>query len=310
MNRPGSPAPTKSEAELVKRNVKKGHDIAKRVTQYTYDYKGKTPAQLKALLQERDSELFILAEEFLDQEARILRLKAASQRKSREVDSMKQQANVSSELNTKLTEALLQSVRSKSSAEPEPGTSDGTDGAGNDGAGNNSGDDEPQIAGEPKTLYNLPEYQECIKRMNLEGLVMSNEADSMTRAIDVKPVEGTPLRYIVPMHLMGLIIGRNKITLNRIINQTSTEIEPMSWVENNERLMGFYILGSAAAIRSAINEMVAVVRNMDKTRAKKVIMSHLRPGGGKSSKLCIHFAKGHCTYGNSCRFTHKKNAKK
>ncbi len=309
---PGSPAPaTKSEAELVKRTVKKGHDIAKRVVEYSYDYKGKTQAQLKSLLQERDSEMFILAEEFLDQEAKIQRLKAASQRKTREVAEMKQQAKESGDINSKLTEALLKSVSKADTDEPIPGSSSEPEG-GEANSANNSGDEGPAIAGEPKALFSLPEYQERIRHMNLDELVMTGEAENMVPAMQAPEAVNGVVRYPVPFHLMGLVIGRQKATLNRIINQTSTEIEPVSWVEDNIRHMGFYILGSPEAVRSAINEMIAAVRNMDKFRAKNIIKSHMsyKPGGGKSAKLCRHFSKGHCKLGNKCRFTHKKPTKK
>ncbi len=314
-NGPDSPAPPKSEAEVIKRVVKKGHDIAKRAVEYTYDYKGKSQAQLKALLIERDNEMFVLAEEFLGQEARIQRLKAASLRKSKEVASMKQDAIESKDITNKLTDALLKSVNGNAaeSTEPKPSGSGEPDHADGSGSDNDSDEDDvfqgPMIAGEPRALFSDREYQQKIRQMNLDELDMNAEADSMTRAIDINP-EGNIFRYAVPMHLMGPIMGRQKATLRRIVNQTSTEIEPLSWVENNKRLMGFYILGAKDAIRAAVSEMIAVVRNMNKFKAKKIIKGHMKPNiGGKSSKICVHFARGNCTYGNNCRFTHKKSKK-
>ena len=238
----------------MKRTVKTGRDIAKRVMEFSYDYKGKTLAQSKSLLLERDSEMYTLAEEFLDQEVRIQRLKAASQRKTREVADMRQQAKESGDLNDKLTEVLLKSVSKANSDEPIPGPSTETDGTEPNSA-NNSGDEGPAIAGEPKALFSLPEYQERIRHMNLDELVMTGEAENMVPAIEAPAAVNGVVRYPVPFHLMGLVMGRQKVTLNRIVNQTSTEIEPVSWVEDNIRHMGFYILGSPEAVRYAINEM-------------------------------------------------------
>ena len=76
---------------------------------------------------------------------------------------------------------------------------------------------------------------------------------------------------------MGLITGRQKQTIRRIINQTSTEIEPISWSEDGGRQMGFKMLGSHESITKAIDLMVDVVRSMDVTRAQRIIKGHQRP---------------------------------
>ncbi len=48
---------------------------------------------------------------------------------------------------------------------------------------------------------------------------MSEEADTMTKAEDCVITEDEPLKYPVPPQLMGLLIGRQKVTLKSMINQ-------------------------------------------------------------------------------------------
>ena len=150
----------------------------------------------------------------------------------------------------------------------------------------------------------------------------------MLKFDDIVLNQGDILKYPVPTHLMGLIMGRQKTTLRRIIHQTSTEIEPLSWVEDGERFMGFSIQGSPSAIENAIAEMIAAIKGMDVTRAIKIIKGHIKPEkkednqstktstGSKlskpkyenptSSNICIHFKKGNCRYGINCRRSHSQ----
>ena len=115
------------------------------------------------------------------------------------------------------------------------------------------------------------------------------------------------------------------------MNQTATEIEPISWVVGGKCVMGFKMLGSSASIKKAIDHMLLVVRKMDNAKAGKIINSHLVTLGikktekaskpdpkegastststSKSSKICVHYTKGTCTYGAKCRFLHKASSK-
>ena len=173
---------------------------------------------------------------------------------------------------------------------------------------------------------------------------MENEVKTMTPLSQCDIPEDEPFLYAVPMHLMGIIIGRQKVTLKRIVNQTATEIEPISWVVNGARTMGFRILGAPEAISKAINQMILAIKFADNVKARKLIEAHLvtqgvkkpaltkkstpakkpapvkkqvtakpdkeqKPGGSKSGKVCVYYAKGSCTHGPNCRFLHKNTKK-
>ncbi len=168
---------------------------------------------------------------------------------------------------------------------------------------------------------------------------MSEEAD-MTKAEDCVITEDEPLKYPVQPHLMGLLIGQQKVTLKCMINQSATEIETVSWVEEDQRVIGFEILSLVEAISKAIGLMIRTVRTMDRIRVKKIISVHIKttdeiegrreepqrhkepprklPGkphhlgkpGSKLFKICPQFSKkGHCPYGSNCKFVHKKGNK-
>ncbi len=100
---------------------------------------------------------------------------------------------------------------------------------------------------------------------------------------------------------------------------TATEIYPISWVEDDQRMMGFRILGAPDPIRRAIGEMIKAIRAVDNYRARGILTGFKKAVnqdkkkpkrvGSKSSKPCRDFKKGHCQYGDDCKFQHKKMKK-
>ncbi len=326
----------KSVQEVLSRNS--GHDIAMKALAANHDYsKAKTMAHLKSFLAERDSDLVMISKKFLDQEKRIKVLRQQVAGKNREVAQLRQDAKSSADRAIRYADALIDSVNKPSepmspsvpTVPDETPSPEDTTGAPDTGEGNGapSTEPEPGQSKEPTSVFAHQEYKDKIREIDLDGLDMTQEADAMTKPEECEINEDEPYRYEVPMQLMGMLIGRQKVTLNRIINQTATEIEPKSWVVEGRRVMGFELLGSQESIRKAITAMIRTVRLMDKTRAKRIISAHIKtaekkdssrpepskpkPPGSKfkSKKICIDFTKGKCTYGEKCKFQHKKGSK-
>lgn len=317
------------------------------------DYeKLRTRELLKTALQERDTELKAVSMDHQAQADRIRALRCTVSAKNREIAQLKQTNKESTARANKLTDALLveknktalipsnedqemsdmSETASKPEPEPRPGTS--------------ADNDVPT----PKSYVEEPCYQEAVQNVDLDSLDMAVEAANMMSAADITVTEGVKFRYPVPTHLIGLIVGRQKVTLRRICNQTSTEIEQCSWAVTDgtteKRQMGFTILGSPAAIREAVDEMVTVIKVMDLPKAIKLISGHIKkprdtakmnptkkpsattsvkpakqPTGtsksttnskksGSKSKskgqICSHYLKGQCRYGINCRKQHSK----
>ncbi len=300
---PGTPKPdntgagnnnnlTKSEAEVLSIKLT-GKEIATKAIRIVHNYDKLLLKDIKANLLERDAELVVLAGDYIEQEARIGRLRRTIMRMNREMAAAKQDSKNSADMSRKLTETLVQVIsQPESKAEPNSEgeksqiNEDDTDATSDHEGPDPKADEgsEPKID-EPDTSDNIkkyflsdPYYQECIKGVNLDELDMVHEADEMIKPADIDfDEEEIPFKYRVPPYLMGLITGRQKQTIRRIINQTSTEIEPISWSEEGRRQMGFKILGSHEAITTAIDLMVDVVRTMDVTRAQRIIKGHYRP---------------------------------
>ena len=351
---PGSPAaenlagqPPENGEQVTTSLVDQCIQLANVVVTEENDYsKRTTVTQLKATLTEKDDQLKLLAKEFLKQNAKVKRLQrtvlATTKKLSKAEQSAKEYEQSAKEYTVKsekLTEALVASslacssaLSSMSSPRPDPNTKE------------DSGrkDPEPELAPEPapvpapipepepRSLFAYREYQDKVKSLDLDNLDMHDEADSMVPP-DLVEIDDGAARYEVPMHLMGVVMGRQKVALHRMINQSKTEIEPLSWVANDERVMGFSILGSDDAIRHAVTLMIDSVRKMSADRARKLLEGHLRSearkpnqrpsagpssgasgsgSGSKSAKLCDKFSRGKCSLGNKCRFQHKKNSKK
>ncbi len=348
----------KSVQEVLSRN--KGHDIAKRTLAADRDYsKATTLAKLKAVLTQRDDDLITISQQFLSQERRINSIRLQVQSKNREMAKLRQETKDASDRAIRYADALVSSVDQEPSdvkpgpSVPEPDKEPDDDGGNTPSAPNSvpaSPNPDQNKTDEHSSVFQYSEYKDKIRALNLEELNMVAEADAMIAADDCNVIEDEPFRYSVPPQVMGLLIGRQKVTLKRIINQTATEIEPLSWVVDGQRLMGFELLGSTEAIKKAISIMIRTVRNMDKTRAKRIIAGHIntadrndgrrdpdrsdpsrrprdddsprrrprdddsgsksKPHKSKSNKACWQFNKGHCPNGNYCRFQHIKKGKK
>ncbi len=283
-----------------------GSEIARKVVSAVRDYSDMTKDKIKACLLARDSELFTLANEFCDQEAKLKRLQVSLMSKKKELASVKVTLKAETDKSNKLMNALTDSVslskqyRSASISEAEPPATPGGSGAKSDGAGTSPNKDaeehslpnkdtEKQVPDADDTKNNQdgmsfqdhPDFLAAVKKVNLETLNMVEEADSMIPVAELSPeIVETQFKYPVPSHLMGFIIGKNKKSLRRIQHQTYTEIEQTSWVigegNNAERYMGFEILGSYDAILEAIKCMIDVVRRTSNHLAVKVMNGYLK----------------------------------
>ena len=284
---------TKSETEVL-RIKKTGKEIARKAIGAVHNYDKLLLKDIKANLLERDAELTILAGDFIDQEARIVRLRRTMMRMNREMTALKKASRDSADISRKLTDTLVhvtsQSVRGKSESDASM-EADNIDPEEMADAGSEHGEATPDAKnGEPEVMDDEPGtacqkyfmgdpyYQESIKSLDLENLDMGHEAEEMVKPSEIDfDEEEVPFKYRVSPYLMGLITGRQKQTIRRIINQTSTEIEPISWAEDGRRQMGFKILGSQESIVKAINLMIDVVRTMDNYRAKRILKGHQMP---------------------------------
>ena len=143
-----------------------------------------------------------------------------------------------------------------------------------------TGSPEPEAKPEPNPRSSFfvddPEYQTSLKEFNYDELSMSAEADKMTPSDDVSFEEDGSLKYAVPMHLMGLLVGRQKQTMRRIMNMSSTELEQGSWTHDGLRLMGFKMLGSTEGIKKAVDLMIATIRTMESDKAASLMRNHIR----------------------------------
>ena len=325
---------------------RKSHDIAMKAKALQTDLsKFKTVAQMKTLFQELEVEFSALAESFLTQESVVKRQKMTIMVKNREIAELKQSNKVAAKRSGLLTDALAVAVLNQMSEPKKPSESQAESVAA-------SMDAVPQSATstsvnpekEPSSIFGYSEYRDSISSIDLDQLDMENEAKTMTPVAQCDIPEDEPFQYAVPMHLMGIVMGRQKVTLKRIINQTATEIEPISWVVNGSRVMGFKILGAPEAIAKAVNQMLLAVKFSDNVKARKLIAAHLvtqgakkseptkkstpakksvptkkpettkpeedqKHGGSKSGKVCVYYAKGSCTHGSKCRFLHKNTKK-
>lgn len=335
-----------SKANLGLRKSQGGVIAKTALSRMAPDYdKMRTREALKVALQERDQELKTLAMDYNARGDRITALRSTVASKNREIASLKQ---VTKEANTRanrLTDALLGVSKSENIpvtdtvSEPvnEPVSEPQAEQA-KDPKPSTSSDDKTV----PKSYADDPSYQAAIKQLDLENLDLVNEANSMVQSADTSPVDGETYRYQVPTHLMGLAIGRQRVTMRRISHQTSTEIEQCSWTVEDDasthRHMGFSILGSAEAIRNAIDAFIRVIREMELSKATKMISGHIikpsvntnkvskqkdnatakkktptatpkkvagdKKTGSKSTKtknqLCPHYVKGQCRYGVKC----------
>ncbi len=300
-------------------------ELATKLSDMDPDYsKHRNSAQLKAALTSSDAALKLIATEFLKQNAKVKRLQRSVLLTTKKLNTAEKSAKEHSERSGKLMEALVASSLACSALSSKPSTSGESEKV---ETSKPELDPEPtpelvpEPAPEPRSLFEHREYQEKVKSMDLNQLDLDSEADAMVPP-DHAVIEDGATQYEVPMYLMGIIMGRQKITLNRLVNQTKTEIDPLSWVKDGNRVMGFKILGADDAIRHAIALMIQAVRNMNIDRAKKLLTGHLRSGawkskpkagpsgGSKSSKLCDKFALGKCPNGDKCRYRHKKDSKK
>ncbi len=333
-----------SVVDVLKRN--KGHDIAMKVLGASHDYSKSKILELKTTVIERDSDLITISKQFLDQERRIKSLKLQVQGKNRELAKLKQEAKDSSDRAIRYADALIDSVgkvpKPPSDEKPGPSAPSTPSGEPDESEPSNPASPSAEKEEEHASVFHYEVYKSKIRSLNLDELNMSEEADTMTKVEDCSISEDEPLKYPVPPQLMGLLIGRQKVTLKRIVNQSATEIEPISWVEEGQRVIGFEILGSVEAISKAIGLMIRTVRSMDRIRAKRIIMGHIKTAdklegrreephgrddparkpntqgkphpqgkpGSKSFKICPQFSKkGHCSYGSTCKFVHRKGNK-
>ncbi len=330
---PGSPATDKAgqagSGEEVISPLVQCLELANQVVTGENDYsKQKTVTQLRATITEKDEQLKLLATEFLKQNTKVKRLQRSVVVTTKKLTVAEQSAREHTAKSEKLTEALMASslacsaLSSMSSPKPGPAPKEEPSKPGKPEP-EPAPAQEPEPELEPRSLFDHREYQDKVRSMNLDELDMNSEANSMCSPEMIEIDDGST-HYQVPMHLMGVVMGRQKVTLNRIVNQSKTEIEPLSWVVDGVRVMGFTILGSDDAIRHAVTLMIDAVRKMQADRAKKLLSGHLRSGarrpnqgpsgpssaGSKSAKLCDKYAKGKCPAGNKCRYQHKKNSKK
>lgn len=342
-NESGSEQSSKSERSTLAILKTRGGVIAKKViSSPAPDYdKMRTKELLKAALLERDTELRTLAMDHNAQSDRIRALRSTISSKNMEIAQLKRTNKEANNRTNQLADALLAANKShgtmpiapqneavaevKTQIEgPKPGTSS-----------NNGTETVP----EPRSYSDDPKYQAAIQNLDLENLDMKHEAGAMTPADDITAADGEKFRYSVPAHLLGFIVGRQKVTIRRISNQTSTEIEQCSWSVGDgadaERQMGFAIQGSVSSIKDAITAMIAVVADMEVDKASSLIKGHLKkkpangdrkpkkiPGttkkpattkqsaGNKSGSkfkkgpICPHYVKGHCKYGIKCWHKH------
>ncbi len=315
--------PSASESAVLGIKPTKGHDIAKKAVEAKRDYKKHKLDQLKLAIVERDDELLLLAKEFLgqeskliDQEARINKLRRALNSKKKEVTSLITSTNEANARALKLTDALIGKVNkpSTSGEGAEKGDDSNESNADTSGGTQKAPSAGPSAGSTPRSIFDYPEYQTKIKTLNLDQLCMKDEANTLITSEALNLNDETEIRYEVPMHLMGHVMGRQKATINRIVAQTSTEIEPISWVtDGRERLMGFKILGATADIKRAIDEIIKTIREMEDFRAVQILKGHIKPEqgtrGGKSAKICSFFRKGFCRNGAKCGLSHRKTSK-
>lgn len=308
-------------------------EIAERILSSEPDYeKLKTRDQIKAALVERDAELRVLSEEFQTQSDTIVSLRGTVQFNEGETARLKKENQVVTARANKLTDALLAATVDKTPADTAAPVTATYAEAVQEAKASTSADD---VHEEPKSYAEDPQYLAEIAKVDLDKLDLVAEAATMILSADITVEDGEKFQYPVPVHLMGLLVGRQKATTCRIANQTSTEIEQGSWSvddgNDTTRMMGFIIQGSAEAIKSAIDAMIATVRNMGTEKASKLISGHLKrksaddnkkakkakqddptkkaPGGqsggkvgskSKKTSLCPHYIKGKCNYGVKC----------
>lgn len=188
--------------------------------------------------------------------------------------------------------------------------------------------DEPKV-GENTFTIDDSEYQEALKDIKFDEFSTVEEANNMTPATEIIPDEKGKALYPVPIHLMGILIGRQRQTMRRIMMQTSTEMEQCSWVDNGKRIMGFSITGAAEAVKAAIDVMINTISDMEDQKATKFLKGHLRipkkkAGRGKANpkptprpnagtkqptgkkEICPHFLVGSCKFGVKCRSLHSR----
>ena len=354
-----SPKPSTPGRERMKSGDGKSiaNKIVKRRT--STDYKDlKTKETLKKALLERDDELFVLARDYRDQAKKLKKLKQEMLLKKMEVSSLKVEAQEAKERADRMSHALTSSVENTSNLmaslskandkeqekeekenEREEEVSPKDDTA-------SPKDDPAKPEDNPDAYMRDPEYIRTIKQIDPASLDMILEADKMTPSAETEPVDGEKFRYAVPMHLMGLILGKHRVTIKRIIHQTATEIEQCSWAEgvgnDARRVMGFEIIGSADAVRKAIDAMIKVVRESDAQKVSRILSGHIRaqedpPKGGKPKKaknqgaakpgprksyganprkpygenpICRFYRKGYCKYGIKCKESHSRGTRK
>ncbi len=327
-NATGSPKPKPTEEESASRKRPNGEDIARKTLESDGPSDFKKLRSMEALrnqLTEKDSDLQQLAKEFLQQQDTIKRLKNSVKSKSVEIAKLKLSNTDASKRIHRLTDALITSsvTAVKSSDPPQEDGEKPSTSAGSSGEQPVKGKPD-ETKPEPKSLVDDPLYQAAIKDVDLSDLNKEQQSQLMVQFDEISLNDQTSFRYPVPPHLMGVLVGKQKLTMSRIMRQTCTEIEQMSWVEGEGasaiRVMGFLIKGSTDAIGEAIDEMLKTVKEMDAQKAAKIIRGHIKPdrmpdrkpvdgGKGKKGEMCPFFLKGNCKYGVKCRKSHSKGKK-
>ena len=197
---------TKSEAEVLSIKLT-GKEIATKAIRTVQNYEKLLLKDIKANLLERDAELVVLAGDYLEQEARIRRLRRTIMRQNRELVAAKQDCKGSAEVSRMLTETLVQvTAQPDRKAEPNP---NGVDPQLNEDEADATSEhevpdpkvEEPSTSSEDTRKYFLsdPYYQESIKDVDLDELDMVHEADEMINSSDIDfEDEELPFRYRVP----------------------------------------------------------------------------------------------------------------
>ena len=117
-----------------------------------------------------------------------------------------------------------------------------------------------------------------IKDIDLSAMNMEEQSQLMVQFGALTLNSETLLKYLVPPHLMGLLVGKQKITMGRTARQTCTEIEQASWSDGEGaaaiRVIGFIIWGATDIISEAVDEMICTVKEMEMSKAVRLDTSN------------------------------------